>query len=170
MIKRIVRIIKSFNFKRKTANKNTPKILGKIILENKNILIGKNVVIYNNVKFWGNGKIVLGDNVKVGDNVMIYASEGAGVTIGKDTLIAANCYIIDMDHGIKKDTLISEQPSNAQEIIIGEDCWLGEDVTVLKGSVLGNGCIVGAKSLVNKAFDANKIIVGIPARIIKERT
>lgn len=169
MVKKLIHLLRRINFCRKTRNKNVPKILGPIIIENPNVVIGKSVTLFRNVKFWGNGKIEIGANVKIGDNTMIYASKEGGVTIGENTLIAANCYIIDMDHGISRDTLIKNSPDFVEKIVIGEDCWLGEDVTVVKGVILGNGCVVGAKSFLNKKFDSYKIIVGIPGRAIKDR-
>lgn len=169
MIKKIIRKINGYLFMCRTKSKFRPRILGKVYVENKNVNIGKNNVLYNNVKFWGNGSIILGNNVKIGDNTMIYSSINGGVFIGDNTIIAANSYIIDMDHGIKKDMLISEQEPNVSAVYIGSDCWLGEDVTVIKGARLGDGCIVGAKSLINKQFESYKVIAGIPAKVIKER-
>ena len=54
-------------------------------------------------------------------------------------------------------------------IKIGNDCWIGAGAVFLDGAELGDGCVVGANSVVNKKFDDNSIIVGMPAKMIKKR-
>lgn len=50
---------------------------------------------------------------------------------------------------------------------IGKRCWLGEGVIVMPGVTIGDGCIIGAHSIVNKDIPANSIAVGSPAKVIK---
>ncbi len=52
---------------------------------------------------------------------------------------------------------------------IGNDVWIGYDATILPGVNLGDGCIVGAKSVVTKDFPPYSIVAGNPARIIRAR-
>ncbi len=144
-------------------------IVGNVTLINNNIKIGKNVTIYPGVMFWGDGPIVIGDNVDIGKDTVIYASKDGGVTIGNNTSIAAQCYIIDMDHGFKAEAFISSQPNSVEKVIIGEDVWLAANVTVLKGSKIGNGTVIGAKSLVKGDIPENAIAIGIPAKVLKYR-
>ena len=84
-------------------------------------------------------------------------------------MIAAQCYIIDMDHGIEKSMLISKQPNAVSPVRIGEDVWIAAGAKILKGSCLGDGCIIGAQSVVKGCIAPNAIAVGMPARILKER-
>ena len=145
------------------------KILGKIYVINKNITIGKNVTIYPGVMFWGNGKISIGDNCDIGKDTIIYSSENGGVKIENNTTIAGQCYIIDMDHGIKKGENISNQKNSVGKIVIGKDCWIAANVTILKGTKIEDGAIIGAKSLVKGKIESNTINVGIPTKKIKNR-
>ena len=85
-------------------------------------------------------------------------------------MIAANCYIIDSNHGIVQDILMREQPLDSSPIIIGEDVWIGTDCQVLKGRRIDSGAVIGAGSLVNRDIPANAIAAGIPARILKYRS
>ena len=92
-----------------------------------------------------------------------------GVHIGDNTVIAAQTYIIDCDHGIKAKELIQKQKNTVKEIFIGKDVWIGANVTVLKCSYIEDGAIIGAKSLVKGKIEKNVIAVGIPAKEIKRR-
>lgn len=93
-----------------------------------------------------------------------------GVKIGNNTMIAAQCYIIDMDHGINAGEIIRNQSNTVAAIELGEDVWLGANVTVLKGSKIKNGAVVGAKSLVKGTVPSNSVSVGIPAKVKKYRS
>ena len=54
-------------------------------------------------------------------------------------------------------------------IIIGKDCWIGAKVTILDGTVIGDGCIVAAGAVVRGYIPPYSIIGGIPAKVIKSR-
>ena len=149
--------------------KSNVNLVGKITLINQNIKIGNNVTIYPDVMFFGDGPIEVGDNVNIGNGTILYASKDVGIRIGSNTMIAAQCYIIDMDHGIKAGTLIRHQENTTEKVIIGEDVWLGAGVKVLKGSKIGDGAIIGAGSVVKGEIQENSIAVGVPAKIKKIR-
>lgn len=55
------------------------------------------------------------------------------------------------------------------KVIIEDDVWIGTDATILSGVKLGQGSIIGAKSVVTKNVPPYAIVVGNPARIIKYR-
>lgn len=89
--------------------------------------------------------------------------------IGSDTIIAAQCYIIDMDHGLQKDNLIRHQENTVKAISIGEDVWIAAGCKILKGSVIDDGAVIGAQSVVKGEIPENAIAVGIPAKVKKYR-
>ena len=149
--------------------KTNVSIIGKVTVINRNIQIGNNVTIYPDVMFFGDGPIKIGNGVTLGNGTIIYASKNAGVSIGDDTQIAVQCYIIDMDHGIRADHKIREQSNSISAVFIGNDCWLGANVSVLKGSLINDGAIIGAKSLVKGEVPSDSICVGVPCKVIKYR-
>ncbi|WP_053373001.1 acyltransferase [Paenibacillus sp. FJAT-27812] len=150
------------------SNNNSVNIIGKVYVNATNVKIGNNVTIYPGVMFWGDGEIVIGNNVDIGKDTIIFAKKG--VTIGNDVAIAAQCYIIDSNHGIEKNTLIRNQPLDYHErIYIGNDVWIGAGCKILKGSIIQDGAVIGAMSLVNKEINNNAVAYGIPAKIIKFR-
>ena len=146
-------------------------MLGSVHLVNKNVTLGKGVILYPGVCFFGDGPIVIGDNTAIGNNTIIFAHKnGGGVNIGSDCAIAANCYIIDSDHGIKSGTPIARQSFTTKKISIGNDVWLAAGVKVLKGARLSTGTVVGAQSVVLGTFPENAIVVGIPGKVVKFRS
>lgn len=54
-------------------------------------------------------------------------------------------------------------------IEIGEDCWLGLNVVVMRGVTIGRGCIVGANSVVTRDLPPYSVAAGAPARVIDQR-
>lgn len=152
-----------------TLTKNfTPNVLGKVYINAKNVKIGKNVTFYPGVYLWGNN-IEIGDNVDIGIGTIIYSKNG--IKIGSNTNIAGQCYIIDSNHGTKKDRLIREQTDDAAPdgIYIGDDVWIGAQCSILKGAKIKKGAVIGAQTLVNKPVPSYAIVAGTPFKILKQR-
>lgn len=84
------------------------------------------------------------------------------VSIGHDVIISWGVFISDSDwHEISWD-----QPT--KPIDIGDGVWISHDVSVLKGSTIGNGCVVGAKSLLsNSTYPDNSVIAGVPGKVVR---
>lgn len=164
---KVLRLYRESLFKAKTGQK--ANLISNIILINTNLILGENVTFYPDVMIFGDGLIKIGNNVTIGNGTIIYSSKNAGVYIGDNTQIAAQCYIIDMDHGTDKGTLIQNQENNSKSINIGNDVWIAANCTILKGSNISDGAIIGAKSLVKGNIEENSIVVGIPAKHIKNR-
>ena len=118
-------------------------------------------------------KLVIGKNCKLGDNVHIVASEK--VIIGDNCLMASKIFISDTSHGDYSNTTIDsspdvppdERPLYMKPISIGNNVWIGENVCILLGVSIGDGCVIGANAVVNKDVPENCIAVGSPARVIK---
>jgi len=86
------------------------------------------------------------------------------IEIGNNTVISENVAIWDSDahQTIKKDHL-SPKP-----VVIGNDVWIGTNVTILKGVRIGDGAIIAAGSLVNKDIPEKCLAAGIPAKVVSE--
>ena len=117
--------------------------------------------------------LYIGKNCEMGDMTHIVALNK--VSIGDDVLIASKCFISDTDHGcykgINQDSAIV--PPNRRklvsgETIIGNNVWIGENVVILAGSSIGDGCIIGANSVVKGEIPKGTIIAGSPAKVIKK--
>lgn len=84
--------------------------------------------------------------------------------------MGAYTYITDSNHCfVDRNVCIKDQGMEIGSVKIGSNIWLGRAAFILKDSVVEDGSIVGASSIVTKKFKRNVVIAGIPARIIKER-
>lgn len=115
----------------------------------------------------GDGEIVIGDRVRINAGTVLTAH--AVIQIGDDSLIGEYVSIRDANHGLKAGELIRTQPHESANIQIGRDVWIGRGCCILKGVTIGDGAVVGANSLVSGNVSANSIVVGIPAKVMRNR-
>lgn len=74
-----------------------------------------------------------------------------------------------MGNGWEKVTPQIEDLPFKGDTVIGNDVWIGQNVTVMPGVHVGNGAIIGANSVVARDIPAYHVAVGNPCRIIKKR-
>jgi acetyltransferase-like isoleucine patch superfamily enzyme len=138
---------------------------------NSQIIIGDNVIVARSTIIRSrNGQIAIGDGTSIGTNCII--ATDAGLSIGKDVLIAAYCYLSGGGSHNYDDTsipIIKQDFTSKGGIIVGDGAWLGTQTVVLDGVKIGDGAIVGAKSLVNKEMPAMSISFGTPAKVVRMR-
>lgn len=114
-----------------------------------------------------NAKVVIGEGCGI-SGTSFCARES--ITVGNRVQIGANCKIIDNDmHSLDPKDRESDNRDNIKAIpvSIGDDCFIGANSIILKGTVLGKNVIVGAGSVVHGTFPDNVVIVGNPAKIIR---
>lgn len=112
-------------------------------------------------------KIEIGNNVGI-SGATIYARKE--IFIGDNTLIGANTKILDNDfHPIEVDARNRDNKDmiRSKKVIIGEDCFIGCNALILKGTKIGDGSVVGAGSVVSGEFPSGVVIAGNPAKIIR---
>lgn len=113
-------------------------------------------------------KIFIGTRTYINRNTFLDAVQS--ITIGIDCAIGPGCYITDHDHGQNLKFPPLQQPLVAKPTRIGDRVWIGANVTVLKGVTVGDDAIIGAGSVVTQDLPAGTIAVGVPARVIRDRT
>ncbi|MCU7554453.1 CatB-related O-acetyltransferase [Alteromonas sp. ASW11-19] len=84
------------------------------------------------------------------------------------TFIICQQYLKDQQ-SLKFQQCANAEPKNHLPVTIGNDVWLGEDVTLARGVNIGDGAIVAAKSTVTRDVPPYAIVGGTPARVIKYR-
>ena len=108
--------------------------------------------------------IKIGKNVLTNNNIFFCAANY--IEIGDDTLIGQNVMIMDFEaHGLQPDN--RRNIGEIGKVIIGRNCWIGNNVSILKNSEIGENTIVATGAVVSGIFPANVIIGGVPAKIIK---
>jgi acetyltransferase-like isoleucine patch superfamily enzyme len=112
-------------------------------------------------------RVTIGKNTTFGYHSHLFAS--STIEIGDNCLIAPFVYIVDTDHGIKRDQLINTQPNVSKPIKIGNDVWIGTGAKILSGVTIGEGAVIAAGALVKDDVEPYKIVGGIPAKVISER-
>lgn len=129
----------------------------------KNTVIGKGTRISGG----GKGKIYIRENVLIDDCTFIMAHEK--IEIGKNTKIAAFCFITDFNHKFDDQTkILAEQGYATKPTIIGNNVWIGTHSIVLSGVTIGERAVIGAGSVVTKDVPAYSVAVGNPAKVIKK--
>lgn len=111
-----------------------------------------------------------GYNIEIGEdfyaNVNCVILDGAKVTFGRNVFIAPNCGFYTAGHPLD----IARRNSGleyARPITVGNDVWIGANVAVLPGVTIGDGCVIGAGSVVTRDIPAHSLAVGNPCRVIR---
>lgn len=116
-----------------------------------------------------NNLIEIGSRTTVENNVEICACESRFVKIGNHCMLSHDISIRTSDsYSIFK--IGGERLNNAKDVIIGNNVWIGCQSLILKGTIIPDGCIIGARAIVTQGLKANKnsLIVGLPAKIVSE--
>jgi acetyltransferase-like isoleucine patch superfamily enzyme len=116
---------------------------------------------------WPESELTIGDDTYIGRWTIILAYES--VKIGNDCMIAPGCHITDVNHGIASGELIRKQKYTSKPVRIGNDVWVGAGSSILPGVTIGDGAVIGARSVVTKDVAPNAIVVGVPAKVIRYR-
>jgi len=146
--------------------KNSPQFLygfRRFLLRLFGAKIGKKVIIRPTVRITYPWKIIIGDYSWIGDDVVLYSL--GEIEIGKNVVISQKSYLCAASHNY----LRSDFPIFAKKITIKDECWLATDVFVAPGITIYKGTVVGSRSSVYKDLPENKICIGNPAKVIRER-
>lgn len=108
----------------------------------KNISIGKNVFINSGCRFQDQGGIVIGDGCLIGHNVVLAT----------------------INHALEPQM---NRKNHYAPVHIGNNVWIGSNVTVLPGVTIGDWAVIAAGAVVTKDVEAYTVVGGIPAKLIK---
>ena len=134
------------------------KILLKIIYKRK-IIIGKKVTFRKSFYIFieNNGLLRIGNNCFFNNYCSINVHKS--VSIGSDCIFGENVKIYDHNHIFKyKNKLIRKQGFKLKEVKIGDNCWIGSNVIILKGVTIGDNCVIAAGQVVKRDVASNKIL------------
>ncbi len=137
--------------------------------QNRGITIGNGVFIgRNTILSCKDGDIDIDDRANIGFNSEVFSA--SAVRVGRDTLIAAYCYIIGGDHDFSDPSQpVLAQARRSSGVMVGDGAWLGAGAKVLDGVSIGDGAVIGAGAVVKESVPARAIAVGVPARVVGQR-
>jgi len=113
--------------------------------------------------------IVIGRNALIGEANVIRGQ--GGVTIGDNVYTAPLVQILAVEHVYDDPSRpISEQGIMAEGIVIEDDAWIGAGAIITDGVRVGKGSVVGAGAVVTRDVPPHSVVMGVPARVVKEIT
>lgn len=150
------------------------------------VFLGRRVELHARPGF---GRLEIGRWVHIGDGNSLRCHEGSlrigdKVVFGKDNTvncyldveIGAACivadwvYVTDFDHRTADVHVpIKDQGIVKTPVRIGPDCWIGTKVSVLRGTRVGRGSVLGAHAVVRGEIPEYSVAVGAPARVVRNR-
>ncbi len=128
--------------------------------------IGKGCLVEPYVNF-GKGKdITIGNMCQINERVYIQSG-----IIGNYVLIAPNASILGKFHRYDNTNIPMALQGVTKDIppVIEDDVWIGRNVVIMPGVVIGKGSIIGANAVVTKNIDSYSIVGGVPAKVIRKR-
>ena len=117
-----------------------------------------------------NGVIELGHNISAAGNLAVTSFHH--IHVGNDVSCSWNVSIYDTDFHQLEDMITGKSLKMTKDVFIGDNCWICQKSTILKGTRLPDWSIVGACSLVNKDFSgypSGSTFVGSPVTVLSKR-
>lgn len=138
--------------------------------EQSSIVIGPSTVIQPRaiLETGPGGRIELGLKNSVNPFCVLYGY--GGLKTGEYVRIATHTVIIPANHVFDDpETPITRQGLSKKGITIGNDVWIGCNCSILDGVHIADGCVIAAGSVVNRNVQANSVVGGVPAKLLKIR-
>ena len=131
------------------------------------LIVGSNVICRNFENFHvSSGKLILHDGVFINNSCSFNCMER--IEIGAGTMMGEGVRFYDHDHVYTAEKIEKWQWTTAP-IRVGRDCWIGSNVTILKGVTIGDNTIIGAGCLIRNDVPANSVVYNDGNLIIRER-
>lgn len=144
----------------------------KIIIAEKCKFMSTEFRLFNNLY---ESSVFINESCTFGRGLELHANSGKKIVIGRDCMFSRDIAlwagdghsVFDVVSGKNINSVYNELPPQRNQIVLGEHVWIGDGAFLMHGTNIGNGSIVGAKSVVKGTFPNNCSIAGNPAKVIK---
>ena len=128
------------------------------------VSVGKGACICGRSWIYGRGKLQFGSDTWLSIGVIFYTHSQARIYIGKCCDIGPGVEFIPGGHAIGNSNRRAGE-GTANDIEVGDGCWIGAKSTILGGVSIGAGSVIAAGSVVTRNIPANVLVAGVPAQI-----
>lgn len=122
--------------------------------------------------FWMEGnniRISIGENSTFVQFIHFNAQEdGTKIDVGEDCMFSNHIIVRTSDSHPIYDIESQERINSAKDVVIGNHVWIAPDSKIMKGALIGPGCVIGSNSIVTKEIPAHTLAVGAPAKVVKQ--
>lgn len=136
--------------------------------------VGDRSILSNNVMLsCKNGSIAVGKDVGLNAQTIIQSTTGNAVTIGDNCVIGQRCLVIgggNYDISNRNDLIRTSPIVDDGGVTVENNVWLGANVSVLGGVTVGQGSVAGTGAVVSRSVPPFSVCLGVPAKVVRERT
>ena len=124
---------------------------------------GAHVTLGDRVESDGRVFITVGYAARLNIGNRVYFNDGAVISclgrvdIGDDTLFGPGVKIFDNNHRFSREEGVS-RVCDAGSITVGRNCWVASDVVLLKGTNIGDNCVIGAGCVIRGEVPAGSLV------------
>jgi putative colanic acid biosynthesis acetyltransferase WcaF len=125
--------------------------------------VGRGAHVYPGAKIWAPWNVEIGDETGVADGATLY-SQGK-ITLGRRVVISQGAHLCAGTHDYEKRGF----PLVTAPITVGDEAWIAAEAFVHPGVTIGEGAVIGARSVVTKDMPAWTVCAGFPCKPLKAR-
>lgn len=140
----------------------------RLILSLHGASVGAGSKIYPSARIWAPWNLIISDDAVIGPRANVYSM--AKIVIGAKAVISQDVDLIAGSHDYTRVDLQPELPLITRPIEIGSQAWVCAQACVLPGVLIGEGAVIGARSVVTRDQPAWMVCAGNPCRPLKPRT
>lgn len=108
----------------------------------------------------------LGEDASFTSPARLVPSERENIIIGRDAMFSSRVSSRTADPHLIYSTTTHKRVNPSRSVWVGDNCWIGEEVLLLKGARIGSGSILGARALVTRQVPSNSSAAGVPSKVV----
>lgn len=123
------------------------------------LYIGKMLKMHNGAKIRtrNDGKLSIGNNFSMNNGCIITAYDD--IEIGENVMLGPNVLIYDHDHDYKAEGGVFSLKYKTSPVTIGNNVWIGANCVILRGTSIGDNCVIGGGCVLKGEYPSNSVIV-----------